>query len=262
MEGEGLEFCCCFYFLFWDDFWLIEKISNQISSPRSPKCEHFSTFLIVLHLPTSTVCHLYFYLYLQLHHVLSLSGCTHIHFHGRQLVLIRLFIDWGRMLGGMGDTGGIADENHGVWMPLKICSASLFTSMCLSWGELSDVLIAIGFEISQLKHVYFHWKGNTVVIFRAEGCWFFWRYVKREECRDFIWGFSLISSILWVLHPLRLFWEWREAEHVWNGRVYNAGSPPLHHSQSLLENHKNKNKVATEWLSEYISVLSVKLNYF
>ena len=49
---------------------------------------------------------------------------------------------------------------------------------------------------------------------------------------------------------------------MWNGRVYNAGSPPLHHSQSWLENHKNKNKVETQWLSEYISVLSVKLNYF
>lgn len=60
------------------------------------------------------------------------------------------------------------------------------------------------FKISQLKHVCLHWKGNTVVVCRAEGCWFFWRYVKREECRDFVWGFSLISSVLRVLHPLRL----------------------------------------------------------
>lgn len=105
MEGEGLEFCCCFYFLFWNDFWLTEKISNY-PSPRSPKCEHFFTFLIVLHLPTSSVCHLYLYLYLWLHRILSLSSHTHIHFHGKQLVLIRLFIGWGRMLGSMGNTGG------------------------------------------------------------------------------------------------------------------------------------------------------------
>lgn len=262
MEGEGLEFCCCFYFLFWNDFWLIEKISNY-PSPRSPKCEHFFTFLIVLHLPTSSVRHLYLYLYLQLHHILSLSSYTHIHFHGKQLVLIRLFIGWGRMLGSMGNTGGNSWwESWSMNAPPQICFASLFTSVCLSWGELSDLLIAMDFEISQWKHVCFHWKGNTVVICRAERCWFFWRYVKREECRDFVWGFSLISSISWVLHPLRLLWEWREAEHVWNGRVYNAGSPPLHHSQSWLKNHKNKNKVETQWLSEYSSVLSVKLNYF
>lgn len=68
------------------------------------------------------------------------------------------------------------------------------------------------------------------------------RYVKREECGDFVWGFSLISSILWVLHPLRLLWEWRKLSTCGMAGFTMQGHLPLHHSQSWLKNHKNKNK--------------------
>lgn len=147
--------------------------------------------------------------------------------------------------GGVGHCGN-ADRNYGggINAPWNLPLCLVIYKCVFLLREVAWLIVCMDFKISQLRHVCFHWNGNTVVFYGIEGCWFFWRCLKREGGRDFLWGFTLTNSVLCILHLFGFFWRWRlqmllcergrAHEEVRNGDVYHAALSLLQQGQSCL----------------------------